>query len=130
MFVDSMGPCSHGTDGTHSGVAKEVYVIYGTICGKHARQMFNKNPQERQRLVLAQLARVFESPEMKTKCLKYIDKDWMADAYTGGGYTGVLGPNILTTIGKHLYTNVGNVLHFAAAEVATDWNGKVKIIYE
>lgn len=46
----------------------------------------------------------------------------MADQFSGGCYTGVMAPGILTTFGQFLAVPEGRIF-FAGTETATQWYG-------
>lgn len=54
----------------------------------------------------------------------YVDHDWTAEPWIGGGYSGVMRPGGWTSCGPALREPVGRV-HWASAESATMWTGYV-----
>ncbi|MFL6288169.1 MAG: FAD-dependent oxidoreductase, partial [Actinomycetes bacterium] len=55
----------------------------------------------------------------------YVDRDWAAVPYVGGGYSGVMRPGGWSRTGAALRAPVGR-LHWASAESAREWNGYVE----
>jgi monoamine oxidase len=52
----------------------------------------------------------------------YVEKDWSADEYTGGGFVFNYPPGVLTSFGSELRRPIGRV-YFAGSETATYWAG-------
>ena len=54
--------------------------------------------------------------------IDYVDRDWVAEPWIGGGYSGVMRPGGWLACGPALREPVGR-LHWASAERATVWTG-------
>jgi monoamine oxidase len=57
--------------------------------------------------------------------IDYIDRDWRAVRWVGGGYSGVMRPGGWGRVGAALRDPVGRI-HWASAESAHEWNGYVE----
>jgi monoamine oxidase len=95
-------------DGSHAA-------LVAFVVGDAARRLGTLPEQERRQLVLADLARLHGSAAHTPRA--YVDKNWLADEWSGGCYVGVLAPGLLTQIGVALRAPVGR-LHFAGTETA------------
>ena len=79
--------------------------------------------QARRREVIATLVRAF-GPEA-AEPLDYAEKDWIADPWSRGCYTGLWTPGTLTEVGSALRAPCGRV-HWAGTETATEWCGYIE----
>lgn len=52
----------------------------------------------------------------------YVDKDWAAEPWSAGCYTGVMPPGVLTAYGAALRKPCGRI-HWAGTETARIWCG-------
>jgi monoamine oxidase len=77
----------------------------------------------RRREVIATLVRAF-GPEAATP-VDYVEKDWIADDWSRGCYTGLWTPGTLTELGMALRAPSGRV-HWAGTETATEWCGYIE----
>ena len=55
----------------------------------------------------------------------YVDRDWRAVPWVGGGYSGVMRPGGWGRTGAALRAPVGRI-HWASSESAHEWNGYVE----
>ncbi len=94
--------------------------LVGFIVGQPAREHASRPEEDRKKLVLSELGRLFGPPAREP--LRYLEKDWSAEPFIGGCPVATLGPGVLTTSGPALRENVGPV-HFAGTETATAFNG-------
>lgn len=51
-----------------------------------------------------------------------MEKDWLSEEWSKGGYTSVCGPGVLSSLGSSLRAPVGRI-HFAGTETARVWQG-------
>ena len=79
-----------------------------------------KDPENRKKEVLKQLAKVF-GPEIHN-CTSYIDQDWSEEEFSGGCYVGIFTPGKMHKY-AHLLRQPEGRLHFAGTETATRWMG-------
>jgi monoamine oxidase len=69
----------------------------GFILASHARGVCEKTSEERKRLICEQYARVFQSKEALNP-IRYVEKNWMAEEYSGGCYVGFMQPGTMTQL--------------------------------
>ncbi len=116
--VSSDGPCSVVYDNTsHDG---KQPALVGFIVGNHARHWSAQPSAERERRVLAALARYFG--DEARLCQEYHELDWGAERWSGGCPVGGLPPGVLTGSFAHLRKPEGRI-HWAGSESATEWMG-------
>ena len=90
------------------------------VVGDAARDASRLSVDERRVAVVGSLVRLFGSGAATPK--RYVEKDWLADEWSGGCYTGLCGPGVLSSVGDALRAPIGR-LHFAGTETATRWTG-------
>ncbi|MEM9728606.1 MAG: FAD-dependent oxidoreductase, partial [Myxococcota bacterium] len=116
--VSSDGPLSIVYDNTsHDG--KQAALV-GFIVGKHARQWSSQPPADRERRVLAALARFFG--DEARLCQEYHELDWGAEPWSRGCPVGGLPPGVLSNSFAHIRKPEGRI-HWAGTEAATEWMG-------
>ncbi|XP_077983265.1 amine oxidase [flavin-containing] B-like [Glandiceps talaboti] len=101
-------------DGSHPA-------IIGLVTGQPAREMSLLTKDERKRRLCEFYADLFETDEF-LKPINYIDHDWLTEQYSGGCYTGIMPPGVLTQFGSVMREPHGNIF-FAGTETATEWSG-------
>jgi len=97
--------------------------LVGFFDGQSALDYADADPAVRRQAVLDSLATYFGKAAREP--LDYVDYNWLADSWARGGYTGVMGPGIMTTLGPALRAPVGRV-HWAGTETATRWCGYIE----
>jgi monoamine oxidase len=112
------GPITVAFDNCSHDNAQPALLAF--VVGRAARGWERRTPSDRQRSVLAGLARWF-GPEASTP-VDFVEQDWGAEPWTRGCPVGVMPPGVLTSFGTSLRQSVGR-LHFAGTETATVWNG-------
>jgi monoamine oxidase len=95
-------------------------VLVGFFEGAHARTVAGLGPDERRRIALDDLAAYFGPRAARPAA--YLERDWSAEEWSGGGYGAYAVPGTLTRFGAALRAPVGP-LHFAGAETAARWPG-------
>jgi monoamine oxidase len=95
-------------------------VLLGFIEGSAARAYGPKAASERRTAVLNNFATYFGDKALKPTA--YYEKNWSADAWTRGCYTGYLPPGALLDFGTALRKPTGRI-HWAGTETATIWAG-------
>lgn len=60
--------------------------------------------------------------EEALSAIHYMDKDWLAEPWARGAYTGVTSPGVLTSLGESLREPVGRI-HWSGTETARVWPG-------
>jgi len=93
------------------------------VVGDRAREFSKVAPEDRRRLLLSELGRLHGPKAHHPTAL--IDKDWIADDYSGGCYVGVMPPRLLTEAAAGLRTPHG-LLHFAGTETAVHHVGYIE----
>ena len=93
------------------------------VVGDRARELSSVAPEDRRRLLLAELGRL-HGPKAH-HATSYVDKDWTTDEWSGGCYTGLMAPQLLTQAGAALRAPHGR-LHFAGTETAVKFTGYIE----
>jgi monoamine oxidase len=95
-------------------------VLLGFVGGPEVGDLAGMGKDERRTAVLACFARLFgrraEQP------LDYVEQEWSAEEWSGGGPTSNFGPGGWTECGPSLREPLGRV-HWAGTETATVWSG-------
>ncbi len=94
--------------------------LMGFIDGQDARDAVLMTPAVRQRKVIEAFTAYFGPKAAKP--IGYLEMNWQAENFSGGGPTGHFPPGVLTGLGSTLRTPTGR-LHWAGTETATVWNG-------
>ncbi len=90
------------------------------VLGAQARRWSRQSAEDRRRAVIDELVRIFGPKAGKPDY--YVDKDWASEPWSGGCYTGLFPPGVLTAYGDVLRAPVGRI-HWAGTETALVWNG-------
>eukprot|EP01132_Coremiostelium_polycephalum_P006642 gene6642-8218_t len=106
-------------DGTFADGTRPCLI--GFFEGSAAKIWEKRTEEERKQQVVDLLVKNFGDDRFKHPT-HYMDKNWMAEEYSLGGYTGLCGPNIISKCGKSLRDPIGKI-HFAGTETATIWPG-------
>lgn len=93
-------------------------VLLGFIEGGHARELMELGEDARRDAALHSLARLFGDQALRP--LETVQRDWAAEAHSGGCYGALFGPGVWTGYGPALREPVGR-LHWAGAETAQVW---------
>ncbi|MRG92303.1 FAD-dependent oxidoreductase [Polyangium spumosum] len=116
--VTSTGPMSVVFDnGSHDGA---VHSLLGFVVGQKARVFSERPAEERRAVVLGSLARMFG--ERALRPVEYVEHDWSTEEWTRGCPVGVMGPGVMTGVGRVLREPAGRI-HWAGTETATEWTG-------
>jgi monoamine oxidase len=95
-------------------------VMMGFIDGIDAVEACAMTQDERKAKVIEAFSSYFGAKA--TKPLAYLENNWQAESFSGGGPTGIAAPGVLTNFGPALRRPVGR-LHWAGTETATVWTG-------
>jgi monoamine oxidase len=114
----STGPVRALFDDCAHDLSQAALVAF--IIGAPAHEYTLRTPDERRQAVIEQIARVFGLAALKPTA--YIDHDWLHEEWSGGCYTGLMGPGLLSEAGATLREPWGRV-HFAGTETAVHWRG-------
>jgi monoamine oxidase len=94
--------------------------LVGFMLGKEARHWSEQGPEKRRAAVLNQLAAYFGDKAKQPS--DYIEKDWCADEWTEGCYTGLMPAGLLSQYGEQL-RKPHQRIHWAGTETASEWMG-------
>ncbi|XP_053403763.1 amine oxidase [flavin-containing] B-like [Mercenaria mercenaria] len=119
IAMSSDGVCAYCIDDTKPNGKHPA--IMGFILADRARKMACTTPEDRKQALCAHFAWVFDCDDFLHP-IGYREYNWMADQYSGGCYTSVMPPKVLTQYGRCLREPVGRV-YFAGTETATVWAG-------
>ncbi|EFA78585.1 amine oxidase [Heterostelium album PN500] len=98
--------------------------IVGFFEGGHARVWSDKTQEERKAEVIDLLFKSFNDERAKHP-INYLEKDWMKESESLGGYAAICPPGLLTSVGKTIREPIGRI-HFAGTETATDCAGYIE----
>jgi len=112
------GPVTFTFDDTPEGSDKGALI--GFIVGTLAREWSEHSEENRRAKVLQQFSSFFGPQAANT--IEYLEKDWAAELWSRGCYTGFMPPGVMTSYGKALREPVGRI-HWAGTETAEKWNG-------
>jgi len=112
------GPFGPVFDATPPGSPHGVLV--GFFDGGHSRMAAGAPEEMRRQMVVGSLQRYFG--EQASSPIGYVDKDWISDPWSRGGYLATTPPGALTACGPALRSPCGRI-HWAGSESATRWAG-------
>jgi monoamine oxidase len=95
-------------------------VLMGFVGSRQWRRWAPLSRRERGGAVLRAFEKVVGPAALSP--VDYFEQDWTTEAFTRGGPASVLGPGVLTTLGRWRDVPHGRV-HFAGAEHVDLWNG-------
>ena len=116
--VDDQGPIAATFD--NSPPDGEPGVLVGFVGGAPARRWHRLTPSARRNEALTCFARLFGDRARAAEA--YIEQDWSAEEWSGGGPVALMGPGTMTQLGPALREPVGPI-HWAGTETATAWTG-------
>lgn len=96
------------------------HALVAFVIGRSAGDFGACSPQERRRLVVEHLVRLFGPDAAEPS--GYVDQDWSQERWSRGCYVGLMRPGVLAEVGNVLREPVGRV-RFAGTETATRWCG-------
>lgn len=98
-------------------------ILMGFVLADKARDFTLMDENQRRNSILNSFTTFFgpdaSRPEM------YTDQSWAEETWSGGCYTGIMGPHTLSTLGKYLREPSGHI-HWAGTETAEEWNGYIE----
>jgi len=97
-------------------------VLLGFLDGRAARRWGSASVSERRAEVVRVFSRLF-GPRA-SQPVDYVERNWAAEPWSRGCYSGAFGPSGWTDFGRALREPVGRV-HWAGTETATVWNGYI-----
>lgn len=95
-------------------------LLMGFFEGADASSLSRRSVTLRERTFVDSVVKTFG--EVAAKPVRYIERDWSAEKYTGGCHGAHFAPGVWTTNGPLLAESEG-VLHFAGAEYSSRFNG-------
>jgi len=97
-------------------------VLLGFLDGRAARRWGSSSLEERRAEVVRVFARLFGPRAARP--VDYVERNWAAEPWSRGCYSGAFGPSGWTDFGRALREPVGRI-HWAGTETATLWNGYI-----
>lgn len=116
--VSDIGPVSLTFDCSAPG--EDRGILLGFIGGNDIDSWEELAPEQRQAGVLRCFARMYGDEAVEP--LEYLERDWGAEQWSGGGPVAVMGPGAWTRLGAALAEPVGHI-HWAGTETADRWSG-------
>ncbi len=95
-------------------------ILMGFFEGAEASGMSHRSTSLRERAFVEAVVKVFG--EAGRKPIEYLDRDWLAEEFTGGCHGAHFAPGVWTASGPALAEHAG-LVHFAGAEYASRFNG-------
>ncbi len=96
--------------------------LVGFFTSDHGRALADASMETRRDAAVQSLTHYFGNQAATP--IGYIDKSWISDPWSLGGYAGITAPGALTTYGHALRKSCGRI-HWAGAETATRWAGYI-----
>ncbi len=118
--ISDQGPFGPVMDATPPGSAHGFLV--GFFAGGSSRALAGADTAVRRDVAVQTLQRYFGAQAATP--IGYVDKDWMSEPWSLGGYTGITAPGTLTSCGAALCEPCGRI-HWAGSETATRWSGYI-----
>lgn len=97
-------------------------VLVGFFDGGHSRPLAGAPESVRRDAAVASLQRYF-GPQAANP-IGYVERNWISEPWSLGGYAGITAPGALTTCGPALRAPCG-LIHWAGTETATRWMGYI-----
>ena len=95
-------------------------ILTGFVIGPAAIRLAGQSDDARKQIVLSDLRAYFG--DEASNPVQFVEMNWTAEKWTGGGYNAVLAPNTLTTYGPAMAESVGRI-HWAGTEMSPKWTG-------
>lgn len=95
-------------------------VLVGFLEGRDAREWAGRDAAERRAAVLDCFVRYFGAAAADP--IAYVERDWMEEEFSRGGYGAHFTPGVWTAYGPALREPVGRI-HWAGAECSPVWSG-------
>ncbi|BEP66844.1 flavin monoamine oxidase family protein [Variovorax sp. V35] len=116
--ISTQGPFGPIADATPPG-SRHGFLV-GFFEAGHSRTLAAATQEVRRDAAVQSLQRYFGAQAASP--IGYVDKDWISDPWSLGGYVGIMAPGTLTTFGPALRAPCGRI-HWAGTESATRWTG-------
>jgi monoamine oxidase len=98
-------------------------ILMGFVLADKARDFSKLNEGQRKENILGSFKTFFG--QQAAHPVMYKDKYWAEEAWSGGCYTGIMGPHVMTSLGPYLRSPEGHI-HWAGTETAEIWNGYIE----
>jgi monoamine oxidase len=116
--IGDSAPFGPIADATPSG-SRHGFLV-GFFAGEHGRELAHATEGVRRNVAVQSLQRYFGAQAASP--IGYVDKDWISDPWSLGGYVGITAPGTLMACGRTLREPCGRI-HWAGAESAPRWTG-------
>jgi monoamine oxidase len=116
--LSDRGPATLTFDNSPAG--SDFGVMLGFVGGRDAHAFGRLGARERRDAIVAGFASLFGSQAGQP--LEYMEQDWSAERWSGGGPTAFFAPGTWTAFGPALREPVG-AIHWAGTETASRWSG-------
>jgi len=98
--------------------------LVGLITGSAASTFAALPEDERKKAVFTQFSLMYNCDyEQVSKPVEYVEKNWCADNFSAGCFSGILPPGLLTSYGDDIRSVTGGVIHWAGTETSTVYYG-------
>jgi len=97
--------------------------IIGFMPADRARKLLLKTPDQRLEMFKELIRRAYKT-DKANDVVHYIEHNWMEEEYSGGCYTAMCPPGVMTTFRSVIRDPIGRI-HFAGTETATEWSGYI-----
>lgn len=99
------------------------HVLTCFMSGQPGEEWSKKDQRERERLLLEQIAALFDHPRIEQDVVEFVTHPWSEEEFTGHGCPSpALGPGVLSSAGASIRDPCGDV-HFVGTETAEEWKG-------
>ncbi|XP_033759978.1 amine oxidase [flavin-containing]-like isoform X2 [Pecten maximus] len=120
-IVDDEGIIGFSMDDVKPGDNHDLPALMGFILADKARTLCSLTKEERKQRISKLYSKVFQSQDALHP-VHYEEKNWMEEQWSGGCYTVMMPPGLLTKFGRELRKPIDRI-HFAGTETATQWSG-------
>jgi monoamine oxidase len=121
LAVTDHGDTSLVFDNSPSDGSKGI--LMGFVLADKARTFTSYDEDQRRRSILSSFTHLYG--QEASDPLQYIDQGWAGESWSGGCYTGIMGPHTLSSLGKYLRQPTGHI-HWAGTETSDIWNGYIE----
>ena len=126
LVIDASGPFSFMVDNTSPDRPEGVLVTFlsAETADRWSDRALGPDAESvRRKALVEHVCAAFGS--RGSAAIGYLDRDWRAVPWVGGGYSGVMRPGGWSRAGIALRAPAGRI-HWASAESAHEWNGYVE----
>jgi monoamine oxidase len=98
-------------------------ILMGFVLADRARAFSALDASQRRASILDSFTQLYGAEASQP--LWYTDQGWANEEWSGGCYTGIMGPHTLTALGAELRKPSGRI-HWAGTETSEIWNGYIE----